>query len=45
VGEKAAPGELTATGAGGASQKLCPYPGATRSDGKGGWSCTVAKRK
>lgn len=43
VGEKAAPGELTATGAGGASQKLCPYPAVARSDGKGGWSCTVRK--
>jgi feruloyl esterase len=45
VGEKAAPGELTATGAGGASQKLCPYPGVARSDGKGGWSCAVARRR
>lgn len=43
VGEKAAPGELTAMGAGGASQKLCPYPAVARSDGKGGWSCAVRK--
>jgi feruloyl esterase len=43
VGEKAAPGELTAAGAGGASQKLCPYPAVARSDGKGGWSCAVRK--
>jgi len=45
VGDKAAPGELTATGAGGASQKLCPYPAVARSDGKGAWSCKVAKAK
>jgi hypothetical protein len=31
--------------AGGASQKLCPYPGVARSDGKGGRSCAVAKRR
>jgi feruloyl esterase len=45
VGEKAPPGELTATGNGGASQTLCPYPGVARSDGKGGWSCAVARRR
>jgi len=45
VGEKVAPAELTATGAGGASQKLCPYPAVAQSDGKGAWSCKVAKAK
>jgi feruloyl esterase len=43
VGEKTAPGELTATAAGGASQKLCPYPAVARSDGKGGWSCSTRR--
>jgi hypothetical protein len=45
VGEKVAPAELTATGAGGASQKLCPYPAVARSDGRSAWSCKVAKAK
>jgi tannase/feruloyl esterase len=45
VADKQAPASLTATGAAGASQLLCPYPGVARSDGKGGWSCAARKRK
>jgi hypothetical protein len=44
VEAKAAPAELTATGAGGASQLLCPYPGVARKAGEG-WACSVAKTK
>jgi hypothetical protein len=44
VEAKAAPGEVTATGAGGVSQLLCPYPGVARKAGDG-WACSVAKKK
>jgi feruloyl esterase len=44
VEEKAAPHEVTATGQGGASQLLCPYPGVARKSGDG-WACAVAKKK
>jgi pimeloyl-ACP methyl ester carboxylesterase len=44
VEAKAAPAELTATGAGGASQLLCPYPGVARKAGEG-WACSVGKMK
>jgi feruloyl esterase len=43
VGEKAAPGQLVATGSGGASQALCPYPGVARKQGES-WSCKAAAR-
>jgi feruloyl esterase len=29
----------------GPSQRLCPYPGVARTDGKGGWTCPATKRK
>ena len=44
VEEKAAPHEVTATGPGGASQLLCPYPGVARKSGDS-WSCSVTKKK
>jgi len=44
VEEKAAPHEVTATGKGGASQRLCPYPGVARKSGEG-WSCAAPKTK
>ncbi|WP_372782324.1 tannase/feruloyl esterase family alpha/beta hydrolase [Phenylobacterium sp.] len=44
VEAKAAPGELTATGADGASQRLCPYPGVARKAGDG-FACAVGKKK
>ncbi len=40
VGDKAAPGDLVATGAAGVSQTLCPYPGVARRSGET-WSCKV----
>ena len=45
VVEKAAPAAVTATGAGGTSQLVCPYPAVAREDGKGGWACAGPKRK
>lgn len=44
VEEKAAPGEVTATGPKGDSQLLCPYPGVARKAGEA-WSCSVARKK
>jgi hypothetical protein len=44
VEAKAAPHELTATGQGGASQLLCPYPGVARKTGES-WSCAATKTK
>jgi tannase/feruloyl esterase len=44
VEDKTAPHEVTATGQGGASQLLCPYPGVARKAGDG-WACSVAKKK
>ncbi len=44
VEEKAAPHEVTATGAGGSSQLLCPYPGVAKKSGDS-WACSVAKKK
>ena len=44
VEEKAAPQEVTASGPGGDSQLLCPYPGVARKAG-GTWACSVAKKK
>ncbi|MBL8773093.1 MAG: tannase/feruloyl esterase family alpha/beta hydrolase [Phenylobacterium sp.] len=40
-----APGGLTATGAGGATQQLCPYPSVARKDAGGAWSCPAPKRR
>jgi len=40
-----APAALTATGAAGATQLLCPYPAVAKSDGKGGWACKAGKRR
>jgi feruloyl esterase len=44
VNDKGVPRELAATGPGGASQLLCPYPGVARKKGEG-WSCSVGKAK
>lgn len=44
VGEKAGPGEITATSVANGSQLLCPYPGVARKDAKGGWSCSMKKK-
>ncbi len=44
VEEKAAPHEVTATGAGGASQLLCPYPGVAVKSGES-WACSITKNK
>ena len=44
VGEKAAPGPVTATSVANGSQLLCPYPGVARKDAAGGWSCAVKKK-
>ena len=44
VGEKAAPGPVTATSVANGSQLLCPYPGVARKDGAGSWSCAVKKK-
>ena len=41
VGDKQAPGEVMATGAGGATQTLCPYPGVARKTGQT-WSCKAS---
>lgn len=38
------PEGLTATSVANGSQLLCPYPGVARQDGKGGWTCKVAKK-
>lgn len=38
-----APGGVTATGTGGASQLLCPYPGVARREGDA-WACRMGKR-
>lgn len=38
-----APASVTATGASGASQLLCPHPGVARREGDG-WACKVSKR-
>jgi feruloyl esterase len=43
VETKSAPGDLIATGQGGATQKLCPYPGVARKSGDG-WACSVSKK-
>jgi feruloyl esterase len=43
VDEGVAPGELTATSDGPETQVLCPYPGVARSDGRGGWACSIRK--
>jgi hypothetical protein len=41
--DKQAPHEVTATGQGGASQLLCPYPGVARKAGEA-WACSTAKK-
>ncbi|THD59517.1 tannase/feruloyl esterase family alpha/beta hydrolase [Phenylobacterium sp.] len=43
VEAKQAPHEVTATGQGGASQLLCPYPGVARKAGEA-WACSAAKK-
>jgi hypothetical protein len=43
VEDKQAPHEVTATGQGGASQLLCPYPGVARKAGEA-WACSTAKK-
>jgi feruloyl esterase len=45
VDQGTAPGELTAASDGPETQLLCPYPGVARSDGKGGWACSVRKAR
>ena len=44
VEAKAAPAELTATGPGGDSQVLCPYPGVARKTGDS-YACSTARTK
>ena len=43
VEENTSPHEVTASGAGGASQLLCPYPGVAKKSGES-WDCSVAKK-
>ena len=44
VGEKTAPGPVTATSVANGSQLLCPFPGVARKDGAGGWTCSIKKK-
>lgn len=44
VTENKAPGPITAGGAGGASQLVCPFPGVAKKTGEA-WSCAVSKAK
>jgi feruloyl esterase len=44
VTDSKAPGELTATGAQNASQKLCPYPGVARKSGEA-WACALPGKR
>jgi len=44
VGEKTAPGPVTATSVANGSQLLCPYPGVARKTGEA-WSCAAPKKR